>query len=334
MPMRIQHIRVPEADDNNQLVGLIRQLIGLEPLLDVASLVDKLVHKGQRFLKYAQDEDIQGKGNGVSKLLEEAQEKIRNLDPDINLLVKIETKKPIPDSQLKNLNENKRELDLRQTNGFQKLEKLAFDEFNPSKSDHQQHVTDTINQLHLDIRRQKEPNNLPPVLREIENLSQRVGEESFVALKSILPKAANDLDNAIEWANRQKKDVLLRLRAAAAEHFEDSEDPLCPLCKQSIKGSKHHDLIKDLNTLKTDAEIAQKSLADASRRIEQEVKSAAQLIIPNNFMQIKHFAVKQDIRNRVQETLVDADRVSDYLPGFAEITQAAIESALRIGRGG
>ena len=46
MPMRIQHIRVPEADDNGQLVGLIRQLIGLEPLLDVANLVGSVAKSG------------------------------------------------------------------------------------------------------------------------------------------------------------------------------------------------------------------------------------------------------------------------------------------------
>ena len=34
IPMRIQHIRVYEADDNSRLVGLICQLIGLKASID------------------------------------------------------------------------------------------------------------------------------------------------------------------------------------------------------------------------------------------------------------------------------------------------------------
>lgn len=75
MPMRIQHIRVPESDDNSQLVGLVRQLIGLEPLLDVAGLADKLTYRNRRFLKYAKDNDSHGKAERVSRTSQEAQEK-------------------------------------------------------------------------------------------------------------------------------------------------------------------------------------------------------------------------------------------------------------------
>ena len=103
MPMRIQHIRVPERDDNDQLVGLIRQLIGLEPVLDVANLVDKLCRGNQKFLKYARDNDSDGKRKSISKLLEEAQEKIQELGTGLDLIVNIEAKKPIPDDRLKDL---------------------------------------------------------------------------------------------------------------------------------------------------------------------------------------------------------------------------------------
>ena len=129
MPMRIQHIRVSEADDNSQLVRLIRQLIGLEPLLDVADLVDKLAHGSQRFRKYARENRSDEKAQQISKLLNEAEQKIEELETGLNLTVAVNVKKPIPDDRLKGLGEAKKELDRRQANGFKALAELAFDGF-------------------------------------------------------------------------------------------------------------------------------------------------------------------------------------------------------------
>ena len=215
MPMRIQHIRLPEPDDNDQLVALIRQLIGLEPLLDVANLVGKLAHGNQRFRKFARDNDADGKAQNISRILSEAQKKIEELGTGLDLAVQIETKKPIPDERLKALDEANRELVRRQAEGFQALSELAFEGFDPGESNHRQRVEDAVNQLSLDARRQTDSQNLPPVLRGIADLAQWVGKEEFEGLKSALRKASSDLTDAISWADRQKKDTLLRLKAAA-----------------------------------------------------------------------------------------------------------------------
>ena len=327
MPLRIQHIRVPETDDNGQLLGLIRQLIGLEPLLGVADLADKITHGNQRFLKYARDEKFQEKADGISRSLQAAREKIEDLDTGIDLTVEFEAKKPVPDDLLKNLGEARKELDRRQADGFRELAALAFDGFDPGESEHRRRVTDAIDRLHVDSGRRSAPNDLPPVLEGIKSLARRVGEEGFAALKTALRKAAGDLDDATKWAGRQKEDVLLRLKAVAAGHFEDGEDPLCPLCEQSIGGPGHRDLVEDLRTLKADAERAQTRLADACRRIEGEVESAARHVVPDDFMRVGRFAVKRSIQDRVRETFVDARHVSDSLPGFIRVAQAAVDSA-------
>ena len=327
MPMRIQHIRVPETDDNGQLVGLIRQLIGLEPLLDVADLVDKLAHGNQRFLRYAKDNDFDGKAKRISTLLNEAHERIKELGTGLNLTVEIEVKKPIPDDRLKDLSEVKEELDGRQAEGFQALADLAFEEFDPEEAEHRQRVADANNQLSLDASRQNDRDNLPPILKGITLLAQRVGEEDFQGLKSALQKASSDLCTAIKWADRQKKDTLLRLKAVAAAHFEDCEDPSCPLCQQSIKHDVHQSLVEDLRILKTDAEAAQIHLGDASRRIEQEVRLAAQHVVPDTFMRVARFAVKKNIQDEVRSTFVEAGHVAASLPGFVDIVRAAVDAA-------
>lgn len=327
MPMRIQHIRTPEPDDNDQLVGLIRQLIGLEPLLNVANLVDKLCHGNQQFLKYARNNDSGGKGKNISRLLKEAQEKIEELDTGLDLIVSIDINEPVSDDRLKDLRDTKEKLVRKQAEGFQALAGLAFEEFDPDQAEHRQHVADAVNQLYLDASRQSESNNIPAFLRGITSLAKQVGETDFEALKSVLKTAQNDLDDAVKWSERQKKDTLLRLKAVAAAHFEDCDDPLCPLCEQSIKGAEHRSLVEDLRTLKSEAEVAQARLADACRRIEQDVRRVAQNVVPETFMKVERFGVKRNIQDEVRSAFVQADHVAQSLPGFTEIAQTAIDAA-------
>ena len=327
MPMRIQHIRMPAPDDNDQLVGLIRQLIGLEPLLDVANLVDKLCHGNQRFLKYARENDSDGKRKNISRLLKEAQEKIEELDTGLDLIVDIEVKRPVPEDHMKDLHDAKEGLARRQSEGFQALAGLAFEEFEPDQAQHRQRVADAVNQLYLDAVRQSDSNNLPAILKGISGFAKRIGEQEFEALKSGLEMARNDLADAVKWSERQKEDTLLRLKALAAVHFEDCDDPLCPLCEQSIKSAEHRSLVEDLHTLKSEAEAAQTRLADACRRIEQNVRQAARDVVPELFLKVERFAVKRNIQDEVLSSFVEARHVAQSLPGFTEIAQDAIDTA-------
>ena len=328
MPMRIQHIRMPEREDNDQLVGLIRQLIGLEPLLGVANLADKLCHGGQRFLRYARDNDAEGKRRGISTLLKEAQEKIQEMDTGLNLIVDIGVKKPVTDDRLKYLREAKEDLIRRQAEGFEALRGIAFEEFKPDQSEHRQRVADAVSQLYLDARRHSESDNLPAVLKGVKDLAKQVGKRDFEALKSALDVARKDLTVAVKWSERQKADTLLRLKAVAAGYFQDSDDPLCPLCEQSIKGPMHQSLVEDLRTLKLDAEAAQARLADACRRIEHDVRLVARNVVPDSFMQVRRFAVKQNIRAEVLSRFAEARHVARFLPGFTKNAEKAIDAAL------
>ena len=198
-------------------------------------------------------------------------------------------------------------LDRRQANGFQALADLAFREFDAAQVEDRQRVAKAINQLSVDASRQCTSKNLPSVLRGIAELAQHVGNEDFEALKSTLKKASSDLDDAIKWANRRQGDTLLRLKAVAAAHFADCQDPLCPLCQQPIKGPEHRGLVEDLRILKTDAEKAQSQLGDVCRRIEQEIRSAAQDVVPDEFMRVGRFAVKRNIQDHVRSTFVEVE---------------------------
>lgn len=329
MPMRIQHIRVPEADDNEQLVGLIRQLIGLEPLLKSAELVDKLVNRQQRFLKYAKDNDAEGKAAQVSRLLKEAQEKIQNLGTELDLTITIETNKRIADKRLEELGRAKEELDKQQAEGFRNLSSLAFKEFDSDSAEDRTLIANAVDRLSLDASRQRDAENLPAVLQAITSISQKKKQTGFKSLKVALQKASDDLEASIEWAEKQEHDALLRLKAVAAAHFEDYDDPLCPLCRQPINGVSHRRLLEDLRILKAHAEEAQTKLADACRRIETEVKRVAQGVVPDIFMNVGRFAVKRDIQNQVRAIFVEAKEVADVLPGFAALAQSSIDTAFQ-----
>ena len=200
---------------------------------------------------------------------------------------------------------------------------------NPDEAEHRRRVVDAINQLSIDSSRQNDLNNLPPVLQGIASLNQEAEKEKFQALKLALQKARSDLRSATKWADQQKKDTLLRLKAVAAAHFEDCEDPVCPLCEQSIKVNEHRQLVEDLRLLKTHAEVAQTHLNDACRRIEQDIRNAAKDIVPPTFMRVKRFSVKRDIRECVRAAFVQPRHVADSLPGFAGIAQAVIDAAFK-----
>ena len=109
-------------------------------------------------------------------------------------------------------------------------------------------------------------------------------------------------------------------------HFEDCDDPLCPLCEQSIKGGRHLNLVEDLRALKTDAEAAQTRLADACRRIDQDVRRSAESLVPEIFMRVERFSVKQNIQDQVRTTFVEASHVARALPGFGEIARRALNA--------
>ena len=327
MPMRIQHIRMPESDDSDQLLGLIRQLIGLEPLLDVANLVDKLTHRNQRFLKYAKDKDAEGKAQSISRLLSEAQERIEELGTSLDLIVQVDHGKPIPDEKIKELHEGNKELSRRLADGFQSLGALAFEGFNPNVKDHRERVQNTVNQLYLDARRQNEFQDPPTELKGIAELAEWAGHEKVDVLKSTLCRAKCELEESVKWAERQRRDTLLRLKATAAVHFADCDVPLCPLCEQPITGSSHRTLVEELRTLKANAQAAQTHLADACRRIEQDVKLAAKNLVPSTFMQVGRYGVKRNIEDRVRSVFVDARHVAKELPGFTEVARDAANSA-------
>ena len=221
----------------------------------------------------------------------------------------------------------KRGLTRRQAEGFQALAGLASEEFDSEQAEDRKRVANAINQLHLDAIRQSDSNNLPVILKGITSLAKRVGEQDFQTLQSALRMAGNDLTAAIKWSDRQKQDTLLRLKGVAAAHFEDCDEPLCPLCEQSIAGAEHRSLVEDLRNLKSEAEAAQTHLADACRRIEQDVRRAARNVVPDLFMQVERFAVKRNIRDEVKSKFAQADHVARSLPGFTKIAQNAVDTA-------
>ena len=327
MPMRIQHIRVPQAADNDQLVGLIRQLIGLEPLLDVAELVKKLCHRGQRFLKFAQDQNVNVKAREIERNLNEAKEKIAELEPELDLSIAISSDMPISEGQLTRLDETKRKLVNLQAEGFAELSELAFEGFDPNNGMHRDRVADAVKKLKIEADRQKSGQGLPPVLKGMSGLAKAVESQEIELLKSALVKASSDLERAVIWSKKQKRDTKLRLKAVAAAHFEDFDELHCPLCEQSIGGEQHRNLVEDLRELKTSAEEAETLLDDSCLRIERNVKNVAEKLVPSQFIQIGRFSVKRNFQHHAKRIFVDADYSANDLPGFARAASDLIDAA-------
>ena len=73
------------------------------------------------------------------------------------------------------------------------------------------------------------------MIRDLTALAAGTTDGGVDGLRKVLAKAELDLNEAEAWAKRQVSDPRLRLKAAAANHFEDGINPLCPICEQPLK---------------------------------------------------------------------------------------------------
>jgi hypothetical protein len=328
MPMRVQHIRMSNADDNQSLLGLIRQLIGLDPLIPVAELATSLGHGGQRFRKYAKDKGIVGRVDRINNLIAEVNEVVSEQDLDLGIEMEVDGTLPVAEEELRVLLEAKERLEKLQTAGFEHLQELAFAEFDPADAEHQARVSQAITDLATGIESLRKPANGPTILRDLKTLSGNVASGDIAQLLTTISKARRDLDEAEGWSKRQETDTRLRLKAIAASHFQDCVDPSCPLCEQPLKLPQHTTLLADLKVLTKDAEAAQTQLEDACRRIMDDIVRSRNRAVPETFRKVQRFRAKEEFRAHVAAMLFDDNDVADTLPGFKERADSVLDAVI------
>ncbi|MCR9072730.1 MAG: hypothetical protein NXI18_13510 [Alphaproteobacteria bacterium] len=328
MPMRVQHIRMANPNDNQSLLALIRQLIGLDPLIHVAELATSLGHGGQRFRKYAKDKDIGGRVERINKLLEGANEVLSEQDPDLGIEMEVDGTTPVAEEDLRLLQEAAERVEKLQADGFEDLRKLAFDEFDPANTEHQARVSQAVADLATGVEDLRKPANAPAILRDLRVLSSNVSDGHIDRLLTALSKARQDLEDAEIWAEKQETDARLRLKAIAAPHFQDCEDPLCPLCEQPLKIPQHTTLLTDLKVLTKDAEAAQTRLEDACRRILDDIVRARDEAVPEAFRKVQRFRAKEEFRAHVAAMLFGDNDAADTLPGLKERADGILQAVI------
>lgn len=328
MPMRVQHIRMSSDADNQSLIGLIRQLIGLDPLIEVAELATKLGNGAQRFIKFAKDNGIDRRAKTVNELVKDAKSAISTQEIDLEIDIEVDGKNALSEEQKQTLRDAKTRLDQLQAQGFADLRQFAFGGFDTAKPEHQTRVSNSISRLVAAGELLRSGDNTPPILRDLTALSNNVKSEQLDQLEGALSKARHDLEDAKAWAEKQETDTKLRLKAVAAQHFENGSAPICPLCDQPLKEPQHASLLADLKLLTEAAEAAQTRLHDACLRIMENVRRARDRAVPEAFWKVRRFAAKEEFRAHLNKALVEETNISETLPGFRDHADSILHAVI------
>lgn len=327
MPMRLHHIRIPVEADNTVLVQLVRQLTGLDPLLDVAALAAALCNGNQRFLRYARDNKSSIAHTNFLNHLGKATVALEGIADPPEIETDFTDGQLVDQSRLDAFKETKNQLERRQAEAFATLSELAFDGFDPEQAEHRERVRTAIVELSVDAERARRREGAPHILVDLSTLMARRGAHQMEALNAAILEAQQRLNKARRWHEEQERDQRLKLKAAAAAHFDDTGDPICPVCGQSLAAGKHKPLVEMLKTLKRDAEAAQTGLDDACRKIRDDLIRTAVPVIPEELRDPKRYSVKESVGGDVSHRFIDAQRVMNDLPGFKPAAEAAIGDA-------
>lgn len=327
MPMRMHHIRIPLETDNTLMVQLVRQLTGLDPLLDVAALATALCHGNQRFLRYARDSKASVAHTNLLKHLELAKSALERIADAPDIKSDFTDGQLVPQSQLDAFEATKNDLEKRQAGAFATLGERAFEGFDPEEAEHRERVRRAIVELSVDAERARRKEGAPRILIDLSTLVTRRETSQMEALKAAILEAQQRLNEAGRWHKEQERDQRLKLKAVAAAHFDEAGDPVCPLCGQSLAAGKHKPLVEILKTLKRDAEAAQTALDDACRKIRDDLIRAIDPVIPEKLQYPKRYSVKEHVDAELRRRFVDAQRVVDDVPGFKPAAEVAITNA-------
>ncbi|MCH8917788.1 MAG: hypothetical protein IIC52_07005 [Proteobacteria bacterium] len=328
MPMRIHHIRIPVDADNSVMVQLVRQLIGLDPLLDVADLVTSLCNGNQRFRRYARDNKASDKYTSFMMHLGKAKSALEEIMDGPDIKTDFAENQLVDQSDLDALENTKIDLEGQQAKAYADLSNFAFEGFDANQTEHRERVRKAIAELSMDAERARQKEGTPDILKALDQLVKWSPDEKETLSNSI-GEAVQQLSTASQWHEEQKDDLRLRLKAVAAEHFEETGEPLCPLCGQSLAAGEHKPLVEKLRALKCDAEAAQTTLDDACRRIRDDLLKAATPVLPEKIREPNDYSVKEIVSANLRQRFIDTERVRDDLPGFKSASEAAVDRALQ-----
>ncbi|MBK8209702.1 MAG: hypothetical protein IPK78_06715 [Rhodospirillales bacterium] len=159
----------------------------------------------------------------------------------------------------------------------------------------------------------------------VETIASALPKEARATVRDARAKAAETLETAVAYFQKQKADSKFRLKASGAHwHDENLAGPIenCPLCVSSLKGNP--DLQEELEALRSAGEAATRHLQDNVNAIMVALAEA----LPLNLRRLLGDALPRKPRAEMEKDyrrkFVEAERYAKVLLKFRVLAEATI----------
>jgi hypothetical protein len=317
MPARLAKIGF--GKDSLTLYEAVKQLTGLDQLSDIAEGCSAFGAGNRKFMKYAKDQGIEKYERWFNDSIASAKELADEFDFKLPETIELgeedadkalrEAAKSASESAGKHLETLKTEMstaiNIATVEGRNKVKIAVFT------------ARGFVTQGAKGI----------PLFQTWKALTDAATDADFANLPTILKTAKTDLDEGLEWNDRQIADGKLRLKALAARTFVPVKDADadCPLCTSPLDNEGKRALAVELEELKTNADAAEREIADVCRSIQEGVTTEIPLAIRNSRAMLDEMDPAEAYAVAMQEKFVLNEPFSDVLTGLAAFAKTRID---------
>lgn len=314
MPARIGHIGF--GSKSQSLYQALKMLTGLDQLAAIGAGAAGFGHGAKRFLKYAKDNGIDGYERDFKTCLERAREQAKDTTIDLTKDYQLGDEKLI--EELTTIEED---ASTRAGAALSLLKAEIAADIDVNDADDRTRLNGAVSKARVYV---SEGAKGVPLFKAWEALKLS-GEAGFSGIEDALETAKASLATALDWHEKQKSDKKLRLKALASR-FYVSEDLLgekahCPLCETKLTSDEQLALAAELANLKSDAEHAERAIADACHDIENTVKALIPSALDPHFNVLSDMEPAPAFAAAVKARFSDESPFSDVLTGIADFVK-------------
>ena len=321
MPARIAHIGF--GPKSRSLYDALKMLTGLDRLAAVAQGAGSFGHGAKRFLKYGKDNGIDGHARDFEKCLSVAKEESEHTSLVLSKEYKIDDEKLVED-----LSAIKTEADEKAGAALTVLQSEIADTLDVNETGDRKRLIAAVSKARVYLDEGSKGIDLFKVLAALKTGK----EEGFSDISDVIDEARASLKKALGWHAKQKRDTKLRLKALASKFFV-SEDLVheyftCPLCESKLTSSKQITLAEELASLKSEAQFAERAIADACGDIEKSLRQTMPKPIALHFEELCTLDPRSDFTAAIKKRFGLDNPFRDILTGLASFATSFADSLL------
>lgn len=315
MPARIAHIGFGKKSQT--LYEALKMLTGLDHLTSLASGATALGHGSKKFRKYAKDAGADALALRFRNEIDKAKELAAAVKLTVPVEINIDEEKI-----LETLQSVVTEASSQAGEALDVLKTEITDTLDLKNSKDRDELTRAVNKARVYLG---ERTSGVPLFKAWAAL-KAAGDQGFDDMAEPLKQAEDALAEALSWHGKQQADGKFRLKALAASFFIDQVDietaASCPLCETDLKSEDQKILAAELKTLKSDANRAERAIADACRDIKAELaKHVPKALIPH-IQNLANMIPANAFGEAMKARFSDDEPFSNILSGIAAFVQS------------